>query len=75
MDKKLNRLLVAVGENIVRLRKEKGMSQEDLAFKSKVNRTYMGYIENAKYNVTLGKLLNIASALETDIENLFKDVK
>jgi DNA-binding XRE family transcriptional regulator len=61
-----------VGINIRRLRKERGKSQEQLAFDSDIDRTYIGYIENGKYSVSLKKLCAIAKALEVDVEVLFK---
>lgn len=63
-------LLEIVGQNIVRLRKQRKMSQDDLAFAANIDRTYMGYIENAKYNVTISKLENIATALKVDLVEL-----
>ena len=59
----LAELLSIVAQNIVFYRKQLGMTQEDLAFKADIDRTYIGYIENAKHNVTLGVLQKIALAL------------
>lgn len=59
-----------IAKNIVELRKEKNISQEQLAFKSGIDRSYMGYIENAKHNITIGKLETIAHALKTSISYL-----
>lgn len=60
----LAELLDIVAENIVFHRKRLGLTQEDLAYKADIDRTYIGYIENAKHNVTLGVLQKIASALD-----------
>lgn len=65
-------LLKVIGENIRRIRKEKGISQEKLANETDVNLTYLGYIENAKYNVTIGKLNTIAKYLGVTIEVIVK---
>lgn len=59
-----------IARNIVRLRKQKNMTQDELAHKAGIDRTYMGYIENAKFNTTVGKLVQIAKALDTVIEEL-----
>jgi transcriptional regulator with XRE-family HTH domain len=66
----LNELLSSIAQNIVYLRKEQGLSQEDLAHKAGIDRTYIGYIENAKHNVTLGVLQKIAKALNTSLLSL-----
>ncbi len=63
----LEQLLSVIARNIVSYRKELGMTQEDLAFKANIDRTYIEYIENAKHNVTLGVLQKIAKALDTSM--------
>ncbi len=63
-------LLSVIAENIVTYRKERGWSQEELAYKAGVDRTYMGYIENSKHNVTLGMLLKVSEALDVEISDL-----
>lgn len=48
-----------VAANVRRLRKEKGMTQEDLAHLADIDRSYLGAIERGEYRlsvVTLGKL-------------------
>lgn len=49
--------------NIKRLRKERGMSQEDLAFESGLHRTYISGIERGIRNVGLDNIGVIAKAL------------
>lgn len=60
-------LLKTIGENIRKHRKDKGLSQEELANRCDMDRTYLSDIENAKYNVTLKKLCEIANILEVKI--------
>lgn len=55
-----------VGLNIQEVRRSLGLSQETLALKARVNRGYMGKIENAKYSVSLDVLERIADALDVD---------
>mgnify|MGYP001950670744 CR=1 FL=1 len=52
-----------VGLNIQKLRRERGISQEDLALMAKVNRGYMGKLENAKNSASLDMVERIATAL------------
>ncbi len=60
-------LLKTIGENIRKHRKDKGLSQEELANLCDMDRTYLSDIENAKYNVTLKKLCEIANVLGVEI--------
>jgi transcriptional regulator with XRE-family HTH domain len=53
-----------LARNLKRLRKLRGnMSQEELADKARVNRTYMGGIENGKHSVGLRTIDRLARAL------------
>ncbi|MCF6356695.1 MAG: helix-turn-helix domain-containing protein [Draconibacterium sp.] len=70
MRDKLQFALQTIAANILTARKEKGITQEELAFKAGIDRTYIGYIENYKHNVTLGMLIKIASALELELIDL-----
>lgn len=72
MPAKIN-LLKIIGKNVARIRKEKKLSQEQLAYLAEVDRTYIGYIENAKYNVTIAKLQQIAEALEVSVGELMNE--
>lgn len=59
----------------VRVRQERmklGLSQEALADKAGVHRTYVGMIERAEKNITLLNIEKIAKALKISINNLTK---
>lgn len=62
-----------IGQNIVRIRNEKKMSQEKLANLADIDRTYIGYIENGKYNITVFKLRQIAEALDVTLNELINE--
>lgn len=72
MSDKLQYILEIIAENIVAARKEKGLTQEELAFQAGIDRTYIGYIENYKHNVSLGMLIKIASALDLELLDILK---
>ncbi|WP_113913473.1 helix-turn-helix domain-containing protein [Roseovarius dicentrarchi] len=55
-----------VGQNIQDLRRSLGISQEDLALRARVNRGYMGKVENGRYSVSLDILEKIALVLDVD---------
>lgn len=69
MNKK-NTILLKFGNNVRETRKMKGYSQEELAFKANLHRTYIGMIERAEKNITLINIEKIANALEVDITKL-----
>ncbi|CAB5682846.1 XRE family transcriptional regulator [Providencia rettgeri] len=62
--------LVAFGEKVRKIRKEKGLSQEALADLAGIDRSYMGHIERGDQNITLTKIHQIADALEIPVVNL-----
>lgn len=65
------KILIAFGEKVRELRKEKGLSQEELSYKADLHRTYIGMIERAEKNITLTNIEKIAKALDVDIKILF----
>ncbi len=64
-------ILVIFGNKVRDLRKSKNLSQEDLADKADLHRTYIGMIERAEKNITLVNIQKIANALEINIKDLF----
>lgn len=60
-----------VGKRIKELRILKELSQEDLAYKSNLDRTYITYVENAKKNVTIETLYKITQALDITLSDFF----
>ena len=54
-------------------RKEKKMSQLELAKSIGVSRQTINMIENNKYNPTLELCINLAKTLDTDLNALFWD--
>jgi transcriptional regulator with XRE-family HTH domain len=65
-----NEILNKFGERVREVRIAKGLSQEQLAFKADLHRTYIGMIERAEKNITLVNIEKIASALEIPIHEL-----
>jgi transcriptional regulator with XRE-family HTH domain len=59
-----------IGKNVYFLRKHHGLSQQELADKAGIDRTYIGYIENAKYNITIEKAAALAQSLEVTLQDL-----
>jgi len=53
-----------LGEKIRKLRKKQNISQEELGFRAKLHRTYIGAIERAEQNVSIDNIHKIARALK-----------
>jgi len=67
------KILIKFGERVRFYRKERGLSQEQLAFKASLHRTYIGMIERAEKNITLINIEKIAIALNVSITELFNN--
>ena len=61
------------GEKVREERHRLGLSQEELASRAGVHRTYIGMIERAEKNITLENIEKIASALKITLPDIFKD--
>lgn len=68
-------ILKIFGLRVKEIRKEKKLSQEELADKANLHRTYIGMIERAEKNITLINIEKIALAFDISITELFKDIK
>lgn len=67
-----NDIVEIVAENIKKYRLEQGLSQEELASRSDLHRTYISLLERKKKNVSVKILQRIADALNVDISLLIK---
>lgn len=59
------------GQKIRELRIKENLSQEALAERAFVHRTYIGMIERAEKNITLSNIEKLAKALNISISELF----
>lgn len=65
--------LKIIGKNVVKMRKERNLTQEDLCGIAQIDRSYLSEIENGKMNVTIRSLVLIAEALEVTLKDLIID--
>ena len=63
-------ILVEFGKNVRELRKSKGLSQEELAFRAELHRTYIGMIERGERNISLTNIAVFSKAFEMDLSDL-----
>ena len=68
-------VLTQLGMRIRYLRKQKGMSQLDLALESDINKNYISDLERGSRNPSLLILERIAKALDVSLENLFQGIE
>ena len=69
-----NDVLWQLGRRIAFLRKEKGLSQVDLAADADMAKSYLSELELGKRNPSVLVLSRLAAALGTTLEELFKGV-
>ena len=58
------------GEKVREERHKQGLSQEELASRAGVHRTYIGMIERAEKNISLENIEKVAKALKLNINEL-----
>jgi len=62
------------GKRLREARLKAGLSQEELAAKARVHRTYVGMIERAKRNITLSNAERFAKALGIKLSDLLQNL-
>ena len=60
------------GENLRQHRKALGISQEDLAEKAGLHRTYIGSVERGERNVSIDNMGRLAIAVGSTIQQLLR---
>ncbi len=68
-------ILKKFGHAVREARQRLGLSQEKLAEKADLHRTYIGMIERAEKNITLLNIQKISRALGISISSLFKQLQ
>jgi transcriptional regulator with XRE-family HTH domain len=66
-------VLVKFGQKVRAERAKLGLSQEQLASRAGVHRTYIGMIERAEKNITLENIEKVAKALDLKLSDFFRD--
>lgn len=63
---------VEFGKHIRKIRKEKGLTQEELAFKTGLHSTYIGHIETGTYTPSIFVVWKIAEVLKMNLSELLR---
>ena len=65
---------MAFGRNVRALREAAGLSQEALAERADLHRTYEGGVERGERNISLENIVRLAVALDVSASDLMKGV-
>ncbi|WP_075680669.1 helix-turn-helix domain-containing protein [Roseburia sp. 831b] len=65
-------ILNDVGQRVKEIRNEQGLSQEKLALKADIDRTYLAGVELGKRNLSIKSLDKILQALEVSFHDFFE---
>jgi len=71
----MNINLKLLGENIKKARSALRISQEELAFRAMLHRTYISSVERGERNVSFLNLIKIAKALDISPSELIEGIK
>lgn len=63
---------IIIGSRIREFRQSSDLSQEKLALKAGIDRTYLAGVENGKRNISVVNLDKIIKALDINYETFFK---
>jgi transcriptional regulator with XRE-family HTH domain len=66
---------VAFGHAVKKIRRAKGLSQERLAERAGIHRTYIGDVERGIRNISLQNMVRIAGALELPLSRLILETE
>ena len=70
-----NELVQLLGISVRRLREENGWSQEELAARAGLHRTYIGAVERGERNITLRTLATLAATFDLSPAELLAEAE
>lgn len=62
---------IQFGARLAKIRKEKGFTQEQLAFLCDFDRTYIGYVERGEKSPTINTIVKLAKGLKISLKDFF----
>ncbi len=66
---------LAFGRVLQQLRREKKLSQEDLAFTSELDRTFISRMENGRRRPTINTIIRLSRALDVPASKMVAEVE
>jgi transcriptional regulator with XRE-family HTH domain len=69
-----DKLLRAFGETLRGFRQDAGLSQEELAHRAGLDRTYVGSVERGERNIAILNVVKLANALGVSPASLLRDL-
>lgn len=72
---RIDSTMIKFGRNVQIARQALNISQEELAFKAGLHRTYIGMVERAERSISLQNAKKIADALNVNIDTLLDNDK
>ncbi len=75
LDRPNTQLLIEFGNRLRAVRKTAGLSQEALADRAGLHRTYVGHVERGESNLTLTSIITLCEALEADPADLVSGLR
>lgn len=69
----VERIYAQLGDRIAALRKQRGLTQDDVAGRAGVSANYLARTEGAFHRANLAKIEAIAEALEVSVADLFSE--
>ena len=70
---RVDEIMISFGKNVQLYRKALNISQEELAFRAELNRTYIGMVERSERNISLKNAKKIADALNVKLDTLLEN--
>lgn len=67
---RIQQTIISFGRNVQKYRQAMNISQEELAFRAGLHRTYIGMVERAERSISLQNAKKIADALNVKIDVL-----
>lgn len=70
---RIERIIIDFGRNVQKQRLNLNISQEELAYRAGLHRTYIGMVERAERSISLQNAKKIADALKVKLDELLQN--